>query len=758
MQRDTNMVALMLHEKSKKHQLAVPQETEALVPADAGPVAQNCAGIDLMTMNGQDTPGESLCGKMRHGFLHWAMLGCPDVLSNKTSPHVRVTAENSVIVQDAQCRAKGGFCDRDRGCCQRCGRLPYSQPFAQSVAKMLYRISLVDLMTLAMQNKRDEMKSFWDSVQKSPWARHTSYDLSDELADFTFLQLLRRCQQVVGGVDKSARNPAFNAWVEARLSWVTPGNLPKPGGADKVQECALDLLDETAALNGRLSQMIKNGVLEADPAARVLVAALVQKADKLARGCKRVGSSSVAGVDEHLLHQLLFKLWRGMSRAEALRTFGVSKKAVNAKKMLQLDFLPSFFCPSLDTLRRNCSLVLGHLRVMDTRDYMLLWDDTVTRAFSSGWICDVLLKIYSMRRSARAGTFVSHGQLEVFAQDYSLMYGIRDTAVIIGGADPDCSCIVPSEDGGFPELDKATLAQVTLSFLVKRLDRRAGTWDVRMCPRRLSQITGASQLQLCGEALQALSESNGDRPPMLLAYDNYPSHQLINSIMLGANVDLEGVPFWQHGKVGRPLPVLMFPFRPFLYKELPMFASNDAAHVMKAVAGNLRRACRVVHLGSNILWSNINVLRCHGLSPAAFVGRDCQSDKQAAELLTPRGPPQWDSLGITIFQFTTSLILGSFTAARLFEPQEIFVNCLSGYYLCLYTIAFASAWQANIGTGELWQRLLAGIFSALQRTVFCVCHRGLQGVKLHSSCSMALKMRQSTISRAPNAGVKVLLL
>eukprot|EP00439_Symbiodinium_sp_Y106_P037371 s4443_g4.t1 len=90
-----------------------------------------------------------------------------------------------------------------------------------------------------------------------------------------------------------------------------------------------------------------------------------------------------------------------------------------------------------------------------------------------------------------------------------------------------------------------------------------------------------------------------------------------------------------------------------------------------------------------MLWSDITGLRCHGLSAAAFVGRDCQSDKQAAELMTARGPPQWDTLGLTVYQFATAMIVGTFTAARLFEPHEMLLNCLSGYYACLFTCAFA---------------------------------------------------------------------
>ena len=253
--------------------------------------------------------------------------------------------------------------------------------------------------------------------------------------------------------------------------------------------------------------------------------------------------------------------------------------------------------------------------------------------------------------------------------------------MIIGGQYPESCLILPHENGSFPDLAKESLAQVCLSFLVKRLDRRSGTFDVRLLPRRLTQVTGSSQLQLCGETLLALAESNGGRPPLVVAYDNHTSHQLVNSILLGMCSDLEGVPFFQKGKPGKPLLIPMFPYRPFLFNDQIVFGGNDAAHVLKGLAGNLRRACRVAHVGSNVLWCSISSLKCNGLSVAAFVGRDCQSDKQAAEVMLSQGPAHWDSLGVTVFQFTASLIVGSFTAARLFDSREIFVNCLSGHHI-----------------------------------------------------------------------------
>ena len=80
------------------------------------------------------------------------------------------------------------------------------------------------------------------------------------------------------------------------------------------------------------------------------------------------------------------------------------------------------------------------------------------------------------------------------------------------------------------------------------------------------------------------------------------------------------------------------------------------------------------------------------------MGKDCQSDKQAAEVMTSHGAAHWDSLGLTIYLFASSLIVGSFTAARLSEPEEIFVNCLSGPLVhCVFVmICYVKLQAANL--------------------------------------------------------------
>ena len=546
-----NLVALNLHEQSKMHEKALGgPDSEALVPVPEVPDLAKCVGVDFS--DPKLVPDSSPCGSMRAGFRQWAALGCPDVFSSKDSWIATVTQEKKLILQSSACKTRGGLCDYKQACCERCGKLPYLMPLVQAVSKMLYRIHLVDLMTLAMQNKAEEMISFWESARQAPWAQHVPYDLSPGMAQCSFHQLFARCQQVIGGVDPGIRNQAFQTWVVTRMSWVTPGVVPEPAKASQVQECAAAMLDpQRGNQNGKLARLIESGVLEADSTARVLVAALVQKADRMARGLKRVGRSCVDGVEEHLLHQVMYTLLGRMSQKATLATFGLSKGAVSATQMLQLDFMPKFYCPTAGQLHDNARLALGHLGVSGKRDWMVTFDDTV------------------------------------YGQDYALIYGLRpEGPVIIGGAYPSSSIIQPSlgDDADLDKtaLDKNELAQVTMSFLLKRLDRRTGTFDIRMLPRRLTQVTADVQLQICGETVWAATQANEDKAPLIIAYDNHLSHQKINAILMGVATPPEDIPFFQCGKLGRGLPLPMFPFRPFLYKDEPVFGGNDAAHVLKA--------------------------------------------------------------------------------------------------------------------------------------------------------------------------------
>ena len=393
LQRATNLVALHLHEASKRHQLALdplnPEELQ-MVPVAELPT---CQGVNLS----EQAPPDAVCAKMKMGFLHWASLGCPDVVNKKASVDVRVTDDRCVVLQDSQCKKQGHVCAQGQPSCLKCARLPYTLSLAQSASKMLYRIHLVDLLTLAMRGKRADMRELWSSMLNAPWKAQVPYDMSTDLSDLTFGQLYRRCQQVIGGVDISVRNAAFHSWVQARFAWIVPGELPSEAHQASVEECAMSLVSKQERLNHRLSELVKSGVLDACSTSKVLVAALVQKADRMSRGLERVNRSTVDGVDECILHQAIFKLWRGMSRTEALKTFGLTKDTARAQQMVRLDFLPAFFCPPLDVLGKNCELALNHLSVIGTRQFMLAFDDTV------------------------------------FAKDFSLMHGIREKPVVIGG-------------------------------------------------------------------------------------------------------------------------------------------------------------------------------------------------------------------------------------------------------------------------------------------------------------------------------------
>ena len=134
----------------------------------------------------------------------------------------------------------------------------------------------------------------------------------------------------------------------------------------------------------------------------------------------------------------------------------------------------------------------------------------------------------------------------------------------------------------------------------------------------------------------------------------------------------------RHRPTGAVMP--MFPFKPLAWKGSLIFAGNDPPHCLKAVAANARRGQRVIHWCRNVLWVCLAPLRAEGLTVAAYVGKDGQSDSQGAQVLCSSRADRlhWDGLGVTLWQFTTTLIIGSFTASDLFQPEELFPNLMTG--------------------------------------------------------------------------------
>ena len=80
----------------------------------------------------------------------------------------------------------------------------------------------------------------------------------------------------------------------------------------------------------------------------------------------------------------MFKLLSDMSRTERLKISDMSRRLSSiSQEVLLLEFLPKCFCPTLKQLGENSKLVLGHLGVSRTRNYMMTLDEQDARP---GWL------------------------------------------------------------------------------------------------------------------------------------------------------------------------------------------------------------------------------------------------------------------------------------------------------------------------------------------------------------------------------------
>lgn len=184
-------------------------------------------------------------------------------------------------------------------------------------------------------------------------------------------------------------------------------------------------------------------------------------------------------------------------------------------------------------------------------------------------------------------------------------------------------------------------------------------------------------------------QANHGLPPICLSYDNATCHILVNSAFLGLlpRSLLQG-PFWFHCRPGQPAVFKCWPYRTLLYskKELPVLGLNDPPHTQKNLVDHLRRSTRKFHFGA--LWVDPQAILIGGCPKQAWLGKDHQSDSQAAQMLNPRylKVGVWFDLGVNVFAYVAALVVGSWSGSALFSPTEIFLNSLSGYYLLLLNI------------------------------------------------------------------------
>ena len=102
--------------------------------------------------------------------------------------------------------------------------------------------------------------------------------------------------------------------------------------------------------------------------------------------------------------------------------------------------------------------------------------------------------------------------------------------MVIGGVGAKSQ--IPARDFDKSQLVKSDLAQVCVSYLLKRADSRTQPYEVRKEPRRLKDITEESTLVTTGETWQAVTDGNGRIPPLCQSADGHPAQVVMHRMFL----------------------------------------------------------------------------------------------------------------------------------------------------------------------------------------------------------------------------------
>lgn len=314
----------------------------------------------------------------------------------------------------------------------------------------------------------------------------------------------------------------------------------------------------------RPKDLISKGSLRSDAIAKVLVPSLLNKADRIRRGCTKRTSSEV-GNSEAGLMELGWLLGGALQNPSLQKAFGVPRSQCRDLCPLINSFLPRFFVAEGDVLVDSCQKALALLPC--NRAYMLVRDEVV------------------------------------YARTFNLIYGLSETdpskAYVVGGQHPHKSLLAPAE--WHAKLKKDDLASVHACTMLKSVDARSGGFLIQQVPRaRL--VDAEAELAEIASILDCCCKANGDTPPICVAFDGHGSFASIHDLLLGLLPPsvYDGLPMLKHLSVGNEqLDMALCPFKYMTYKQneqQPLFGCVDPKHILKAISRATRSAGRVLKM------------------------------------------------------------------------------------------------------------------------------------------------------------------
>ena len=219
----------------------------------------------------------------------------------------------------------------------------------------------------------------------------------------------------------------------------------------------------------------------------------------------------------HFCHRWQMFVAQGVGKKSLLALFGL-----NAGGMPKVDLthpmLPVFYCATstkgpnigeFSMIEDNFIKALEALQTRFTRNSVICFDDSV------------------------------------YWPTYAITYWPQP--VIVGGVGDKAWIEIPEDadlDQTIDALERESLAQTCISWMLSRADSNAQVFDVCMRPRRLKQATAASIMLEAGQIWADATAANGGVPPLAQSCDNHQSQVCMNQLFSGLLPDeMSKLPF-----------------------------------------------------------------------------------------------------------------------------------------------------------------------------------------------------------------------
>ena len=307
--RTNNIFFVLQHEASELHHgQSLPQK------------AHQCHGVAL--------DGKSCalpCWEFRQSFQKWLDHGCPWHFASQHQCYMDVVP----VIKAFTCKGNAFRPVNGGKFCNSCLHLASSRDFCEKVATWHYRIDLSELVLATALDDRMEQNRLLGSMASSPYIGQSQIVIDvPALKDGTYLQRRTLLRKQVLCISRQSMNQAARQFINNRLQCLPNMSHGKSMSQVIVRQADALVANRTVKNDVDLCKLILEGALQADDVCRTLVSALVHKADRLKRGCQRVGASHLPGIDDASLHEVGFAIASALGQSDLLQLFGLNPRGM----------------------------------------------------------------------------------------------------------------------------------------------------------------------------------------------------------------------------------------------------------------------------------------------------------------------------------------------------------------------------------------------------------------------------------------------